>query len=153
MKMQIRKFGDRPRVKQEIGDDPGMVQQHLAEDTDINNIMRRYQKTGELRHVTGMAAEYGDFSNVPDYKTAMENIMAADELFMELPARLRDRFGNDPAQFIQFATDPSNQDELRKMGLAPEAPKPPEPQLVKVVSEPDGPDANSKTKKPAQGDQ
>lgn len=149
-KLEIRAFGWRKSVKQEIGEDPGMVQQHLAEDTDINNIMRRYQKTGELRHVTGMAAEYGDFSNVPDYKTAMENIMAADDLFMELPAKLRDRFNNDPAQFIEFATDPSNQDELRKMGLAPEAPKPPEPQLVKVVSEPDGPDPKPKSPK---GDQ
>jgi phage internal scaffolding protein len=147
--MKIRKFGDRPRVKQEIGEEESMVQQHLAEETDINVIMKRYQRTGELRHVTPMAGEYGDFSDVPDYKSAMERIMAADALFMELPAAVRDRFGNDPAQFIEFATDKSNLDELRKLGLAPEAPGAPEPQLVKVVQEPDGPDP----KKPGKGDQ
>lgn len=141
MEMKIRKFGDRPRVKQEIGENPGQVQQHLADETDINNIMRRYQKTGELRHITPMAGEYGDFSNAPDYRTAMDQLIAADHLFMELPAAVRDRFGNDPAQFMEFATNKENLDELRRMGLAPEAPKAPEPQLVKVVSEPDGPDA------------
>lgn len=148
-KLEIRAFGWRKHVKQEIGEDPGQVQQNLAEATDINYIMKRYQKTGELRHVTSMAAEYGDFSTAPDYKTAMEQIIAADNLFMELPAAVRDRFGNDPAQFIEFATDAKNVDELRKLGLAPEAPKAPEPQLVKVVSEPDGPEP----KKPAKGDQ
>lgn len=140
-KLEIRAFGWRKPVKQEIGEDPGQVQQHLAEETDINNIMAKYRRTGELRHVTSMAGEYGDFSNVPDYKTAMEHIMQADALFMELPAKVRDRFGNDPAQFIEFATDEKNLDELRKLGLAPEAPRAPEPQLVKVVEEPKGPDA------------
>lgn len=138
--LEIRKFGDRQRYRQHIGEDPGQVQQHLAEETDVNYIMSKYRRTGELRHVTKMAGEYGDFSNAPDYKSAIERIMAADNLFMELPARVRDRFNNDPAQFIEFATDGRNIDELRKMGLAPEAPKPPEPHLVKVVSEPDGPE-------------
>ena len=90
--LKIRKFGDRPRVKQEIGEDPGQVQQHLVEETDINNIMAKYRKTGELRHVTKMAGTYGDFSDVPDYPTAMDQIIAADNLFMELPAKVRDRF-------------------------------------------------------------
>lgn len=140
-KFEIRGFGWRKPVKQEIGEDPGQVQQNMAQETDINYIMAKYQRTGELRHVSTMAAEYGDFSNAPDYKTAMEQILAADALFMELPAAVRDRFGNDPAAFIEFATDKDNIEELRKLGLAPEAPLPPEPQLVKVVKEPDGPDA------------
>lgn len=150
MAHKIMKFGDRMRVKQEIGEDPGQVQQHMRDETDINNIMAKYARTGELRHVTSMAGEYGDFSSVPDYKTAMEHIMAADALFMELPAKVRDRFGNDPAKFIEFATDENNLEELRKLGLAPEAPRAPEPQLVKVVGEPEGPDAKPKGPK---GDQ
>lgn len=141
MKLSIRKFGDRKRVKQEQGPEDSQVQQHLSAETDINNIMAKYRKTGVLSHVTNMAHEYGDFSEVPDYKTAMEQIMAADHLFMQLPAAVRDRFGNDPANFITFATDAENLEELRKLGLAPAAPLPPEPQLVKVVEEPKGPDA------------
>lgn len=146
MAIEIRKFGDRKRVKQEQGPEESMVQQSMAADTDINNIMAKYAKTGQFSHVTQMAGEYGDFSAVPDYKTAMEHIMASNELFMELPAKVRDRFGNDPANFIEFATEKSNIEELRKLGLAPPAASPPEPQLVKVVKEPDGPDANKSPK-------
>lgn len=139
MALEIRKFGDRKRIKQEQGPEDSLVQQHLVDDTDINKIMAKYAKTGQFSHVVQMAGQYGDFSEVPDYKTAMEHIMASNELFMELPAKVRDRFGNDPAQFIEFATDENNLEELRKMGLAPAAPLPPEPQLVKVVKEAEAP--------------
>lgn len=132
-------FGMRNRVLQDPGPEESQVQQHLAEETDINFIMAKYARTGELRHITPLVGEYGDFSDAPDYQTALNRIMEAESLFMELPARVRDRFGNDPAQFVAFATDGKNIDELRSLGLAPEAPKPPEPQIVKVVTEPEGP--------------
>lgn len=122
------------RVKQHVGEE-SRTQQHMAGETDINNIMRKYEKTGILTHVSRYAGQYGDFSGVPDYKTGVELVMAADEMFMSLPAKIRDRFNNDPAQFIDFATDEENLEELRSMGLAPKLPAPPEPQLVKVVPE------------------
>jgi len=112
-----------------------MTQQNMAAETDINNIMAKYQKTGVLTHVSKYVGQYGDFSGVPDYKTGLEMVMAAEEMFMSLPAKIRDRFGNDPAKFIDFATNEDNIDELRSMGLAPQPPAPPEPSLVKVVTE------------------
>lgn len=105
----------------EVGTE-SMVQQQFAEETNINNIMAKYQKTGLLTHVARYAGTYGDFSGVPDYKEGLERIMAAEDMFMSLPATIRDRFNNDPANFIEFATDASNIDEMRKLGLAPEAP-------------------------------
>lgn len=132
--MKILKFGDRNRTKQIVGEET-RTQQHLAAETDVNAIMRKYEKTGVLTHVARYAGEYGDFSGVPDYQTGLNMVMAADEMFSSLPARIRDRFNNDPARFIAFATNADNLEELRKMGLAPELPKPPEPSLVKVVSE------------------
>lgn len=128
------------------GDDEGLVQQHMAEECDVNAIMRKYQSTGSLTHVVDMVGAYGDFSDVTDYKSGLERIMAADDLFMELPAHVRDRFGNDPVQFLEFATNSENIDEMRKLGLAPMPPAPPEPQLVKVVPEAD-PDDKSGAKK------
>jgi len=110
------------------------------------------KKTGILTHVARYAGEYGDFSGVPDYKEGLERIMAANEMFDSLPARLRDRFGNDPAKFIDFATNPENLDELRTMGLAPMEAPPPKPQLVQVV-EPPEPAEKPAPKKPAKGDQ
>lgn len=153
--MKIQKFGDRRSVKQHVGEET-RTQQNMASETDVNAIMRKYEKTGILSHVARYAGQYGDFSAVPDYKTGLEMIMAADEMFASLPARIRDRFGNDPAQFIAFAQDPENLDEMRKMGLAPEQAEPPKPQLVQVV-EPDQealpPKVAKAAKVPAKGDQ
>jgi len=53
-------------------------------ETDVNNIMRKYEKTGILTHVARYAGEYGDFSGVPDYKEGLERIMAANEMFDSL---------------------------------------------------------------------
>lgn len=113
------------------GEDEDLVQHHMQAECDVNVIMARYQKTGDISHLGQIAGEYGDFSDVLDYKTGLERIMDADALFMELPSSVRDRFGNDPAQFMEFATDASNLDEMRKMGLAPPAPEKPEAPLTR----------------------
>lgn len=129
------------------GDDPGQVQQNMRDECDVNIIMSRYQSTGELTHIREAVQQYGDFSDVTDFQTALAQIAEAESSFMELPAKIRDRFNNDPAQFIEFATNKDNQDELRELGLAPPLPKPPEPTIVKVVTE--EPDAKADGKKPA----
>lgn len=135
MPKKIMKFGDRNRTKTVVGA-VSLTQQNMAQETDVNAIMAKYEKHGILTHVARYAGQYGDFSGVPDYKTGLELVMAADEMFSSLPARIRERFGNDPAKFIEFATDSKNQEELIKMGLAPRPAEPPKPQLVQVV-EPD----------------
>lgn len=154
-KFEIRKFGDRHPVRQHVGE-VSMTQQNMAAETDINNIMAKYQKTGILTHVSKYAGQYGDFSGVPDYKTGLELVMAAEEMFMSLPSLIRERFGNDPARFIDFATDSDNQDELIKMGLAPQPAEAPKAQLVQVV-EPDEAPSPPKVAKgakiPGTGDQ
>lgn len=134
------------------GEDEGLVQHHMQEETDVNNIMKKYQSTGDISHLGEIAGSYGDFSDVTDYKTGLDRINEANALFMELPASIRDRFNNDPAKFVSFAEDKNNQSELIEMGLAPKPAPPPEPQLVKVVEPEDG--GQPPSKKPAKaGDQ
>lgn len=101
------------------GEDEDLVQQHMRDECDVNVIMARYQKTGEISHLGAIAGSYGDFSDVTDYKDGLERIIAADAAFMELPSSIRDRFMNDPAKFIEFCANKDNLDELRDMGLAP----------------------------------
>jgi len=151
MPLKILAFGDRQRTKQETGEH-SLTQQNMQAETDVNNIMAKYEKQQIITHVTKYAGEYGDFSGVPDYREGLERIMAAEEMFQSLPAKIRDRFGNDPANFIEFATNGENLPELRKMGLAPEEAPPPKPQLVQVV-EPPEPAEKPAPKKPAKGDQ
>lgn len=96
---------------------PSYTVQSDAADADINNIVERFGLTGRLP--TGLRMpEYGDF-DLPagDYYSALLAVKEADALFMQLPAELRAQFQNDPGQFVAFATDPANVDELRSMGL------------------------------------
>lgn len=100
-----------------INNQPSETQQTDAEEADINFIMEKYQKTGMVQGVL-QPGIYGDFTNVPDFKTAQEMLKEANDAFMAVPAKLRARFNNDPQEFIDFATNPENIAELRKLGLA-----------------------------------
>ena len=64
----------------------------------------------------------GDFTAAPNYQESLNLMIEARESFMQLPAKIRSRFQNDPGQFVDFTSDPANSEELRKMGLwSPEA--------------------------------
>ena len=96
--------------------EPTLCVQDQAKDTDINEIVRRFGLTGELP--SGVRAPtYGDFIFDGDYRDALEAIRNADESFMAMPADVRARFENDPAQFIDFVSDEANRAEAEKLGL------------------------------------
>lgn len=99
-----------------VGQDVRQAVQSGKDEADINWIVSRYLKTGELPAATN-AAHYGDFTGISDYHTALNSVIAADEAFMALPATLRARFENDPGQLLDFLADSKNRDEAVKLGL------------------------------------
>lgn len=96
--------------------DPSLAQQNFADDADINTIVGRFLRTGELPPENPLFS-YGDFTGVVDYHTALNSVIAAQDAFMSLPAQLRIRFDNDPAQFLAFIEDAENYDEAVNLGL------------------------------------
>lgn len=105
--------------------DPTLAQQQFKDEVDINNLVEKYKLNGEMPQLEKLP-EYGDFTGIFDYQTAMNAIVAADRDFMSLPAKLRIRFNNDPNEFVNFFADESNRDEAIKLGLIA---KPAEPQV------------------------
>lgn len=93
------------------------TKQSFKAECDINNILARYQKTGLVGHLNARQPRYGDFSNTLDYQAALNAVMAAEESFSSLPAKVRDRFQNDPSKLISFINDPKNKNEAIKLGL------------------------------------
>ena len=93
----------RPHKRVTIKTGDGLAKQAFKEECDINTIMKKYEKTGLIAHVNAHGGDYGDYLSVTDYHTAMTQITEAQEAFMSLPAKLRERFGNNPANFLAFA--------------------------------------------------
>lgn len=92
------------------------TKQSFKEESDINTIVRRFGLTGQLPTDLRVPID-GDFTNVPDFRTAMQMIVEARESFDQLPANLRARFHNDATEFVEFVSDDNNRDEAVKLGL------------------------------------
>ncbi len=97
-------------------EDPSRTKQSFKEECDINTILKRFNVTGQLL-VGPLQPQYGDFSGVYDYQTALNAVIAAQDSFNALPAMLRNRFANDPAAFVDFCSDESNREEMIRLGL------------------------------------
>lgn len=106
-------------------EDETRTQQHFAEECDINTIVRRFGLTGQLPTDVRQPV-YGDYTGITDFQGAMQAVALARESFEQMPADVRARFQNDPAQFVEFCLDDKNADEARKLGLRKplEAPQP-----------------------------
>jgi phage internal scaffolding protein len=94
--------------------------------------MRKYEKTGMIDHLNTHQGDYRNFIEAPDYHTSMNLIREAGEAFMTIPAGIRAKFANDPAQFLAFVQNPDNHDQMVEMGFAKARPlaekAPPEPE-------------------------
>jgi len=128
----------KPKIRRPYDASPGTsitftentkAQQSFQDECDINTIMSRYQQNGVLDHVQSIEGAYGDFSNVVDYQLGLNQILAAQDAFDQLPAKLRERFRNDPAELMTFLQDEKNRAEAEDLGLVEKksegAPPPP----------------------------
>jgi phage internal scaffolding protein len=107
-------YGQKLRVAIATGD--GLTEQNHKDETDINNIVRKYNKTGLIDHLNQFEKQYGDMTGY-DYQDAMNTVAAANSMFEGLPSAIRNQFDNDPAKFINFVDDEANADKLVEMGL------------------------------------
>ena len=115
---------DVDKVSDETGlacQDPSLAQQNFKDESDINFIVRQFGLTGELPGKP-LSPQYGDFTGVLDYHSAVNAVLAAQDEFMDLPAQMRARFNNDPAELIDFLGKEENREEAIKLGLVAEKP-------------------------------
>jgi len=111
-------------------DEPTLTQQQFAAECDVNNIMKKYEQTGELYHVNRRQGVYADMAGFGEYRDMLHAVMDAKDRFESLPAEVRKRFGNDPGNLIDFLSDSKNTDEAISLGLvdkihAPDLNQPP----------------------------
>ena len=111
--------------------DDSLTQQQFRDESDINNIVDRFMKTGHLPTPVTMP-QYVDYEGVFDFQSAMNVVRQADENFMRMDAKVRARFHNSPQEFLEFFADSANFEEAVRLGLA--VPKPKESPSVDAAS-------------------
>jgi phage internal scaffolding protein len=111
-------YGDRIKVPY-ICEGESLTQQHFQDECDIKTIIKKHDRTGLISHIQRGVAHYGDYSEVNEYREALDIINNADASFAGLPAQVRKYFNNDAGEFFEFATDPANADKMVELGLAP----------------------------------
>lgn len=109
-----------------------LTHQSFKDDCDVNVILDR--NCGDLAQDVSesFGMFYGDFTHVDDYQDSLNKTIEASRMFSEIPSKIRDRFDNSPVKFLEFVSDESNRDELRKMGLL----KPESAKTVETVEAP-----------------
>jgi len=108
------------------------AKQSFKDECDINNILKRFTKTGAIEHLNKHQPRYGVISG-ENFLDAQNTIAQAKSMFNELPAATRRAFDNEPERFLDFVSDEANHPKLHELGLthspyrAPEKEAPQEP--------------------------
>lgn len=132
----LRDRWSRPRAPISFEEEEKLTKDHFKDETDINNIVARWLKTGIPPEALARGeARYMDFTSVDDYLHMQEKLADVRSEFQLLPHEMRAEFDNDVSNLIEFLSDPGNHAEAREMGLmAPAdqaepdpAPPPPDP--------------------------
>jgi len=97
------------------GIDP--AQQHFREEVNINNIIAKYNKTGVITHVAKTRKRFGDFKDFADLLPDLDRVTKAQQAFEELPATIRNEFGNSIEGFFKFIKNPANEEQCIKWGI------------------------------------
>lgn len=111
-----REDGSRRVVSVPYGE--SRVERSHQERQNINCIMRRLRKGGQVPFAVGEAS-YGDFTSYGDFHSCLNRVVAAQSDFMSIPSEVRRRFGNDVGRMLDFVGDAENAVEARKLGLLP----------------------------------
>jgi len=114
---QIRNcFSPRVQVAARIGG-ASRTKQSFKKETDLNYLIARYQKTGQLPRMPERTPQFGYAPSV-DFQEALQLVESAKNNFQQLPSHVRERFQNDPASFLAFVENPENAPKFAEYGLA-----------------------------------
>lgn len=131
---------------------PSLTRQEFAEECDINTLMSKYDAhvIGGPGNMSAAQPFYADFANIPDTLLGyMEFMDMAETQFMRLPAVVRREFDNNAHQFVEFAANPANLEQMRSWGLA--EPAKVDPPAAAPAAPPAPPAAPAASSAPAAG--
>lgn len=93
------------------------TKQCFKDEVNINTIARKIRRSGVLPFKGPEDTIFQDLTGVTDFKEAMDRVTSIQQTFDSLPAVIRTKFGNNPADILKYLQDPKNEEEARNLGL------------------------------------
>lgn len=113
---EMRKHCQRPGKMDEEGNPIYFTEQNHKKECDINEIIKKYDRTGLIVHTQDLEAKFGDVTGVEFQK--MQNIVAESKSkFEQFPVHIKKRFDNDVGKLLEFMEYEGNRDEAIELGL------------------------------------
>ncbi|WNK14552.1 MAG: internal scaffolding protein [Microvirus sp.] len=94
----------------------GRTKQEFKDECDINVLMGKYLRTGQMDHVNQRLPQFADVTDI-DFQAAQNLIADAHAMFEEIPSAVRARFDNDPGKLLDWVHDPRNAKEASDLGF------------------------------------
>jgi len=113
---EMREYCKRPGRVDDYGKPLYFTEQAHKKETDVNLIVKKYDKTGLINHIQTIEAEFGDVTGV-QFQEMQNKVANAKSAFAALPAEIRSKFDNDPSELLKFMDNPENREEGIKIGL------------------------------------
>lgn len=134
--IEMRLHCQRPGAKRGNGKPLYFTEQGHKKDCDVNEIIKKYDKTGLITHVSNFEAKFGDMTGL-DFKQMQDKVANAKSMFNSLPAEIRDYFRNSPTDLLTFMEDPNNREKGIELGLIREDFDPSKDGFGEHVKDPD----------------
>lgn len=113
---EMRLYCQRPGKMDQDGNPIYFTEQNHKKECDVNEIIKKYDRTGLITHVSKIEAKFGDLTGA-DFKAMQDQVANAHSMFAALPAEIRKFFENEPSKLLEFMEDSGNRDQAIKMGL------------------------------------
>lgn len=145
-------FDEVPCPKTQFNE-PGKTEKSHMKKCDINTIVNQFTKTGLVNHVRTTEPVY-EISDPFDLREALDIVHSAEQMFRDLPAKLRKKYNNDPVELAAAVQTQEGIDELAEHGVhitnGEISPTPPaEPVVAPPVGSTENKDAPSVPETPA----
>lgn len=127
-----------PKIRLSFADEDGKqkigkTKQSFKEEADTNNIVKKHGRLAIQQQAALAIKEYGDYTEINEYQQSLDLIRNSNENFAKLPSEIRKEFNNNAGEFLEFATNPKNEEKMYELGIAKRPLKEPKPAPVEVT--------------------
>lgn len=103
---------------------PSMTDPQYGKECDVNYIIERAKKTGQIAHIAQLQGKFADVSKIDSLHDSLIQVQHAQEIFKKLPLNIQRRFDYNMKDLLMFLDNPSNRKEAEELGLIPVVKKP-----------------------------